>query len=65
VHVCKKGHLAAAQQDVKTKRQIFANRRGACKRIPILFVLLHKGTTKATPDFDTTLNTIQSLSVSC
>jgi hypothetical protein len=65
VHVCKKGHLAAAPQDVKKKRQIFANRRGACERVPILFFLLYKGTTKATPDVDTTLNTIQSLSVSC
>jgi len=59
-----KGHLATAPQDVKTKRQIFVNRRGVCERVPIVFGLLRKITTKATPDFVTTLNTIQSLSVS-
>jgi len=60
-----KGHLATAPQDVQTKRQILVNRPGVYERVPIVLGLLHKGTTKATPDFYTTLNTIQILSVSC
>jgi len=62
VYVCVKGHLAATLQNVQTKRQIFVNRPGACERVPVLLGLLQKGTTKTTPDFDTTLNTVQSLS---
>ena len=65
MHVCLKGHLATAPQDVQTKRTIFAKCPGACERVQIVLGLVHKRTTKATPDFDTTLNTIQSLSVSC
>jgi hypothetical protein len=60
-----KGHLTTAPQDVQTKRQIFVNHPGACERVTIVLGLLHKRTTKATPDYGTTLNIIQSLSVSC
>jgi hypothetical protein len=60
-----KGHSATAPQVVQITLQIFVNRPGACGRVRIVLGILHKGTTKATPDFDTTLNTFQSLSVSC